>query len=100
MNANMDLRPILKSGLLSLFAAAIVLAQADTGEVRGRVVSSRDNEPLSQVQVQLQDSTSSTNLPLRAVTGSDGTFSITGVPSGNYVLQTTTVGYYLVHQEF
>jgi hypothetical protein len=96
MDSHMGLRPI----LTFLFAAAIVVAQADTGEVRGRVVSSRDNEPLSQVQVQLQDSSSSANLPLRAVTGSDGTFSITGVPPGNYVLQTTTVGYYLVRQEF
>src|SRR5690348_14628435 len=83
-----------------LFIAVAAVAQVETGEVHGRVVSSRDNEPLSQAQVQLQDSTSSTNLPFRAVTGADGTFSITGVPPGNYVLQTTTVGYYLVHQEF
>jgi hypothetical protein len=96
MNSNMGLRSI----LTLLFAAVIVLAQAQTGEVRGRVVSSRDNEPLSQVQVQIQDASSSTNLPLRAVTGSDGAFSITGIPPGSYVLQTTTVGYYLVHQEF
>ena len=83
-----------------LFAAVAVVAQVDTGEVRGRVVSSRDNEPLGLVQVQIQDSSSSANLPLRAVTAQDGTFSITGVPPGNYVLQTTTVDYYLVRQEF
>jgi len=91
-----DMRPV----LAFLFAAAVGVAQVETGEVRGRVVSSRDNEPLSLAQVQIQDSSSSANLPLRAVTGTDGTFSITGVPPGNYVLQTTTVGYYLVHQEF
>ena len=96
MRNNMRLRSI----VLLWFAGATVFAQADTGEVRGRVVSSRDNEPLSLAQVQIQDATSSANLPLRAVTGTDGTFSITGVPPGNYVLQTTTVGYYLVHQEF
>ena len=83
-----------------LFAAVAVVAQVETGEVHGRVVSSRDNEPLGLVQVQIQDSSSSTNLPLRAVTGPDGTFSITGVPPGKYVLQTTTVDYYLVRQEF
>ena len=96
MKAIMGLRPI----LTLLFAAAIVLAQAQTGEVRGRVVSSRDNEPLSQVQVQIQDASSSASTALQAVTGADGTFSITGVPAGNYVLRTTTVDYYLLRQEF
>jgi hypothetical protein len=90
----------LRSILLFWFAATTVFAQAETGEVRGRVISSRDNEPLSLAQVQIQDSSSSANLPLRAVTAPDGTFIITGVPPGSYVLQTTTVGYYLVHQEF
>jgi len=96
MKTNMRLRSI----LLICSAGAVVFAQADTGEVRGRVVSSRDKEPLALVQVQIQDAASNANTPLRAVTGTDGAFSITGVPAGNYVLQTTTVGYYLVHQEF
>jgi hypothetical protein len=97
-----DMRPV----LALLFAAIIGAAQVETGEVRGRVVSSRDNEPLSLAQVQVQDASSlntnvsSANMPLRAVTGAGGTFSITGVPPGSYVLQTTTVGYYLVRQEF
>lgn len=81
-----------------LFAAVVVVAQVDTGEVRGHAVSSRDNEPLSLVQVQLQ--LAGENTPFRAITSPDGAFSITGVPPGSYVLQTTTVGYYLVRQEF
>src|SRR5689334_18492011 len=91
---------VMRPVLALLFAAAIGVGQSETGEVRGRVVSSRDNEPLSLVQVQLQDAASGTNTPLRAVTAPDGTFSIPSVPAGNYVLQTTTVGYYLVRQEF
>ncbi|HEV8412788.1 MAG TPA: TonB-dependent receptor [Bryobacteraceae bacterium] len=87
-----------------LFLPIIVAGQAETGEVRGRVVSSRDSQPLSLVQVQIQNAGASadtpTNTPYRTVTGSDGTFSITGVPPGNYALQTTTVDYYLVRQEF
>jgi hypothetical protein len=100
MKATMGLRLI----PTLLFTAVIAMAQGDTGEVRGRVASSRDNEALSLVQVQLQLSgappDTSVTTPFRAITGADGTFSITGVPAGNYVLQTTTVGYYLVRQEF
>ncbi|HYV63113.1 MAG TPA: carboxypeptidase regulatory-like domain-containing protein, partial [Bryobacteraceae bacterium] len=87
-----------------LFIAVIGFAQVDTGEVTGRVVSSRDNEALSLVQVQIQlagaPADTSINTPFRAITGTDGSFHIAGVPPGNYVLQTTTVGYYLVRQEF
>src|SRR5665213_381793 len=90
--------------ILPLLLAAVVVAQVETGEVHGRVASSRDNEPLGLVQVQLQNAgtspDTSANTPFRAVTGPDGTFSITGVPPGNYVLRTTTVDYYLVRQEF
>ena len=74
-----------------LFAAVIAAGQTDTGEIRGQVVSSRDKEPLSLVQVQLRlagaTADTSAGTPFRAITGQDGTFSIPGVPPGNYVLQ-------------
>src|SRR5689334_4184270 len=104
------MRAIMKVLRLTLLLAAIFLlvqngsAQVDTGEVTGRVVSSRTNEPLGQVQVQLQTAgtpaTATTNTAFRAVTAPDGTFRITTVPPGSYVLQTAAVDYYLVRQEF
>jgi hypothetical protein len=66
----------------------------EPGEVRGRVVSSRDGQPLGLVQVVLRDTS------FRAVTGDDGTFRIPGVPAGKYTLQTSVVGYQLNRQEF
>jgi hypothetical protein len=78
---------------LALLCAA-AFAQDETGEVRGRVVSSRDGEPLGLVQVQLSET------PFRTVTGEDGTFVIPAVPAGSYVLVVSTVGYHLVRQEF
>jgi hypothetical protein len=91
----MDLRFKSVLGMLALLLAAVSAgAQEPTGEVNGRVVNSRDNEPLALVEVQLSGTT------FRAVTGGDGTFHIVGVPGGTYVLQAATVDYYVVHQEF
>ncbi len=85
---------VLPATLALLIAAVSAVAQEETGEVNGRVVNSRDNQPLALVQVQLASTS------FRAITGEDGRFRITEVPAGNYVLQTTTVGYYLIHEEF
>jgi Carboxypeptidase regulatory-like domain len=57
------------------------------------VVSGRDNEPLALVQVELSGT------PFSAVTAADGTFRITGVPAGAYVLQASSVGYRMVRQD-
>ena len=76
----------------------IVFAQDDTGEVRGKVVSSRGNEALGQVQVTLTGA--GLSMPLRAVTAVDGTFRIPAVPPGNYVLQSAAVDFYVVRNEF
>src|SRR5947207_15827226 len=80
----------------------IVFAQdnsnADTGEVRGKVVSSRGNEALGQVQLALTGA--GLSMPLRAVTTDDGSLRIPAVPPGNYVLQTAAVDFYVVSNEF
>src|SRR5262249_10345504 len=77
--------------MISIAAAA---AQQPGGEIHGRVINSHGSEPLGRVQIQL------TGTSFRAITADDGTFRITGLPPGNYVLQASTVGYYLIRQEF
>jgi hypothetical protein len=81
--------------LCIIFIASISAAAQDpSGEVNGRVVSSRGNEPLALVQTQLAGTS------FRVVTSSDGTFRIMGVPAGQYTLQASIVGYYTLHQDF
>ena len=58
------------------------------------MISSRDSEPLALVDVQLAGTS------LHAVTADDGTFHIPGVAAGDYVLQVSTVDFYLLRQEF
>src|SRR5262245_41374017 len=65
-------------------------AQAPTGEISGRVVNARDNEPLALVQLELAGTS------FRTVSADDGTFRLTGVPPGSYVLQTSSVNFYIV----
>ena len=76
-----------------MFATA-AFAQDPMGEVHGRVVGSRDNQPLSLVQIQLVDTA------FRTITTDDGSFRIAAIPAGHYILQAATVGYYQVRQEF
>ena len=81
------------TALITLLAATSIAAQDRPGEISGRVVNSRDNEPLAQVRVELSGTS------FAAVTAADGTFSFTGVPPGTYVLQATSVGYRMIRQD-
>src|SRR5262249_42160722 len=77
-----------------LNAAMSAAAQDTVGEVSGHVVSSRGNEPLALVEIQIPGTS------FRSVTTDDGSFRFTGVPAGQHVLQASIVGYYTIHQEF
>src|SRR5215471_5331401 len=80
--------------LCLLLIASFTATQESVGEVSGRIVSSRDKQPLALAQVELEGTT------FRSVTTDDGSFRIPSVPSGQYVLQASIVGYYTVHEEF
>ena len=71
-----------------------VLAAWQSGEVRGRVVDSRSNEPLALVQVQLSGSAT------RTVTDREGAFRLAALEPGDYALHVSTVGYHLLRQPF
>src|SRR5262245_19087853 len=77
-----------------LLAAVSAAAQDNVSEVSGHVVSSRGNEPLALVEIQIPGTS------FRSVTTDDGSFRFTGVPAGQHVLQASIVGYYTIHQEF
>jgi hypothetical protein len=81
---------LLKLIFCLLLSAIPSVAQDNTGEIIGKVVNARDSEPLALVQVELAGTM------FRVITGDDGTFRLTGVPPGDYVLQSTTVNFYPV----
>jgi len=82
------------AAFLFLGLLSVPVFSQQNGEVIGHVVSSRDNESLALVQIQIQGTA------FRAVTDDEGKFHITAVPPGNYVLQASSVGYYVLRQEF
>jgi len=80
--------------LCGFLALAPAWAQAPAGEVRGSVVDARGGEALSNVVIQLVGGA------YRATTESAGTFRISPVAPGDYVLNVSTVGYRLIKRPF
>jgi len=69
-----------------LVCPALVAAQA-TGTIRGRVTEAATGAPLPSAQIRIDGTT------LGAQTGPDGTYTITGVPTGAQFVSTRRVGY-------
>src|SRR3954469_23389034 len=90
----MKSRLILSAVLLVGCGIGVAAAQSPAGQVSGRAVSARDEQPLALVQIELSGTS------FTAVTADDGTFKIEHVPAGTYVLQATSVGYRGVRENF
>jgi hypothetical protein len=73
-----------------LFLTAATLLAQPGAEVRGVVVDARGGEPLSNVAVQLA------NTSWRTATDNSGQFHLSAIAPGDYVLHVATVGYHLL----
>lgn len=78
---------------LALFGGAASLAAQGTGAIRGQVIESATQQPLSGVQVYLQGTTRGT------VTDARGNFLIPAVQAGSYTVQAQMIGYSRVEQQ-
>ncbi len=61
--------------------------------ITGRVVDQATGEPLRKVKIVLRPS------DLQAVTDDKGSFSLVGIPAGNYTMHISTIGYRLLKKE-
>ena len=77
-------------GMISALALLLGLPgvlQAQTGTIRGRVVDAASNQPLSDVQVRVENST------LGALTQANGEYVLGNVPAGRATVSARRVGY-------
>jgi len=74
--------------------AGLLSGQIQTAEVHGTVVDARGGEGLTNVEVFVGAGS------YRTVTDSTGRFRLTGLLSGDYVLDVSTVGYHLARRPF
>ena len=79
-------RRLLLALLIGLWAIP-VSAQDVTGIVRGRVTDAGTQQPLPDVQIEIEGTR------LRAVTGPDGAFIIVGVPVGSHRVRASRIGH-------
>lgn len=84
----MPLRRVLSFLALAFVLPAVAFAQG-TGTIRGRVTDAANAAPLAGVQIHVEGTT------IGAQSGSDGGYTITGVPAGSRFLTARRVGYTL-----
>lgn len=74
---------------VALLATASAYADAD---ISGTVFNRSTAEPLDFANVVLVDPATDTPLPVMAVTGADGSFTLAGVPAGTYIVRVSMTG--------
>src|SRR2546423_2877548 len=80
----------LMCALLALTWTAPLVAQQPTGTIRGRITDNSTQQPIIGVIVTVGGRS--------AVTGNDGRYTITGVPSGSDLLRAKLIGYQPANQ--
>ena len=83
----MPLRRFLGSLAFALLLSPAIASAQNTGTIRGRVTESKSNLPLAGVQISVDGTR------LGAQSSNDGTYTITGVPTGQQTLTARRVGY-------
>ena len=83
----MKIKNYLVAGALTLPLMAMA-----KGNVTGKVVNKESGEPMDFVTVQITDSRTNKPLNISASTAEDGTFTLTSIPDGSYVVQIMNVG--------
>ena len=79
----------MKTLLFSLFICLSIVAQAQTGEIQGKVTDAKSGEPLPFVNVSLIVNGSMA----AAQTDFEGYYSIKPIPAGEYSVKVSLVGY-------
>lgn len=83
----MKIRNVILAGMLSM--PAFLWAK---GNVNGTVVNKATGEPMDFVTVQILDAKTKKPLNMSASTAEDGTFTLSSIPDGDYIVQIMNVG--------
>src|SRR5688500_20105695 len=83
----MGSRRVLWSLSFAFILCPAIAAAQGTGTIRGRVTETSTGAPVVSAQIRVEGTT------LGALTGSDGTYTITGVPAGAQFISNRRVGF-------
>jgi len=81
------------AGALALRGQTLQVASQVTSQVRGTVLEAGTGAPVAKAQIQLVAMPQGRSARIQGTTGGDGTFVLTGVPPGNYVLAARHAGH-------